>query len=177
MKKILLHICCGPCTIYPYRRLKEEGWEVTLYWYNPNIHPYLEYQNRLMSAGFLAQRLRAELILGDYELEDFLKGAIKNIEESQDRCSFCYFLRLKKTSEKSKEKGFDHFTTTLLGSSQQKHNLIKETGEQMERDLGIHFYYEDFRKGERENREISRKMGLYRQRYCGCLFSEKERFG
>lgn len=174
--KILLHSCCADCCPYICKRLKEENFKVTLFWYNPNIHPYTEYQKRLMSLGFFAQKVDLPVIYNDeYNLEGFLRGQIKALDKEELRCQFCYQLRLKETARVAKEKGFDCFTTTLLYSTHQKHNLIKEIAGDLGRVYKVKFYYEDFRGGFPEGIKLSKEMHLYRQNYCGCIFSEAER--
>jgi len=172
--KILLHVCCGPCTIYPLRVLREMGHDLTGYCFNPNIHPYLEYKRRaetlLAYAGEKAfPVIRAE----DYGMEDFFR-LVAGHEE--DRCRICYTLRLRETARLAKEGGFAGFTTTLLYSKFQNHELIREIGERLEREVNIPFFYFDFRAGWQEGVSISRELGMYRQPYCGCLYSEKDRF-
>jgi len=108
----------------------------------------------------------------DYSLKEFLKGQIN----TDDRCRFCYSQRLNKTAETAKEKGFDAFTTTLLESPFQKHDMIKNIGEKTGKENGIKFYYEDFREWHEQGKKEASSLSLYRQRYCGCIFSEKERF-
>ncbi len=94
----------------------------------------------------------------------------------KERCQYCYSVRLEATAQEAKEKKFDQFSTTLLQSTHQDHALIKETGERIGKEAGIPFYYEDFRQGWRKGLEVSKSFGLYRQEYCGCIYSEKERF-
>jgi four helix bundle protein len=172
--KILLHICCANCGIYPFERIKERGDNVTGYFFNPNIHPYQEYQKRLESLRQYSENVGLEMIYRDeYLLEEFLRNVSGQPEE---RCQYCYSIRLEATAREAKKKGFDQFSTTLLQSTHQNHQLIKETAERIAREVGIPFYYEDFRKGWKRGVEVSKAMGLYRQQYCGCVYSEKERF-
>jgi len=172
--RLLLHICCANCGIFPFERIRSNGIEVVGYFFNPNIHPYQEYQKRLEALKQYSERTGLEVIYRDeYLLEEFLR----NVSSQPDRrCAYCYSLRLEATARVAKEKGFDQFSTTLLQSSHQDHQLIKETGERIARENGIPFYYEDFRPGWRRGFEVSKEMGLYRQQYCGCIYSEKERF-
>ena len=172
--KILLHLCCGNCAIYPVDRLQEAGHEVVGYFFNPNIHPYGEYQKRLEALKQYARERGLEVIYRDeYLLEEFLQNVSNRVEE---RCKYCYAMRLEATAEEAKRGGFDKFSTTLLQSTHQNHALIMETGERLAREVGVAFYYEDFRPGWKKGMEVSRGMGLYRQQYCGCIYSEKERF-
>ena len=177
MKRVLLHICCADCAIYPLNKLREEKIEVTGFWYNPNIHPYTEYQKRLMTLGYYTQRASLPLIYKDeYDLEGWLKNLDVRYQMSDIRCERCYRMRLKETVKIAKENKFDSFTTTLLYSKHQKHDLIKEICQSLADKNGLEFYCRDFREGWKEGIEISKKMGLYRQNYCGCIFSEKERY-
>lgn len=172
--KILLHICCANCAIYPFHRLKKSGEEIVGYFFNPNIHPYQEYQKRLESTKNYSEAVGLEVIYRDeYLLEAFLGNVSHRVQE---RCSYCYLFRLESAALEAKKLGVDAFSTTLLQSTHQNHALIKETGERVGRVIGIPFYYEDFRLGWRKGVEVSRAMGLYRQQYCGCIYSEKERY-
>jgi hypothetical protein len=172
--KILLHICCANCAIYPLQRIRERGDEVVGYFFNPNIHPYQEYQRRLESLKRYSEEVGLKMIYRDeYLFEEFLKNVSHRVKE---RCRYCYSVRLEATAQEAKKKGFDQFSTTLLQSTHQNHSLIKETSERLAKEVEIPFYYEDFRQGWRKGMEISKAMGLYRQQYCGCIYSEKERF-
>ena len=171
---ILLHICCANCTIYPFQNLRESGIETVGYFFNPNIHPYQEYQKRLETLKLYSDKVGLEVIYrNEYLLEEFLRNISHRVEE---RCGYCYSLRLEATAQEAKKRGFSRFSTTLLQSTYQKHDLIKETGERVAAKVGIPFFYEDFRPGWRKGVEVSRAMGLYRQQYCGCIYSEKERY-
>lgn len=172
--KILLHICCANCAIYPLESIKNKGNEVIGYFFNPNIHPYQEYQKRLHTLKTYSEKVGLSVIYQDeYLLEEFLRNVSYRVKE---RCQYCYSVRLEATARRAKNEGFDGFSTTLLQSTHQNHHLIKETGNRMAMEIGIPFYYEDFRTGWRKGLEVSKMMGLYRQQYCGCIYSEKERF-
>jgi len=172
--KILLHICCANCAISPIEKIRAEGNEVVGYFFNPNIHPYQEYQKRLDALKQYSEKTGLQVIYRDeYLLEEFLRNVS---HREKERCQYCYSLRLEATAQEAKNKGFDAFSTTLLESAHQNHALIKETGERMGKKVGILFYYEDFRQNWRKGVEVSKAMGLYRQQYCGCIYSEKERF-
>ncbi len=172
--KLLLHICCAPCSIYPLRVLREQAWEVQGYFYNPNIHPYQEYSRRLATLEEYAAQIALPLLVAPgYEMEQFLRWVVYR---EQDRCRFCYGLRLEQAARVAKEAGATAFSTTLLYSRYQKHDLIREIGFQIGLEVGIAFYYEDFRRGWREGMATSKELGMYRQQYCGCLYSEKERY-
>lgn len=172
--RVLLHICCANCAIYPLDQLQERRDEVVGFFFNPNIHPYQEYQKRLEALRQYSEKARLRMIFRDeYLLEEFLRNVSHRVDQ---RCHYCYQLRLEATAREAKQKAFDQFSTTLLQSAHQNHALIRETGERIAREIGIPFYYEDFRPGWRKGLEVSKAMGLYRQQYCGCIYSEKERF-
>lgn len=171
---ILLHICCAPCAIYPVQELRAGGMSVTGYFHNPNIHPYLEYQRRLETVRKYAELVELEVIYRDeYRLEEFLANIAAN---SAERCLYCYASRLEAAAAEAVRLGFDAFTTSLLYSRYQKHDVIRNMGEQIGEKYGIIFHYADFRKGWQEGIAVSKKMELYRQQYCGCIYSEKERY-
>jgi hypothetical protein len=173
-KTILLHICCGPCAIYPLKRLREQGFSVTGYFYNHNIHPFKEYQRRLDTAQQFASDEKLELIIGGgYELEEFLMNTAGRHNE---RCEYCYESRLGRTADYAKECAYALFTTTLLVSPYQKHNLLIAKAEVVAQSAGVGFFYEDFRSGWDEGVSVCRSRGYYRQPYCGCIYSEKERY-
>ena len=172
--KILLHICCANCAIYPLEQIKEKGGDVTGFFFNPNIHPYQEYQKRLEALKQYSEKVGLEVIYWDeYLLEEFLKNVSHQVKE---RGQFCYSFRLEATAREAKERGFDAFSTTLLQSTHQNHTVIKQTGERIAQEIGIPFYYEDFRQGWRRGLEVSKSLGLYRQQYCGCVYSERDRY-
>lgn len=174
MPRILLHTCCGPCTIYPLEELRRNGWSVHGFFYNPNIQPYQELCRRLEAFRELADIERMDIIVRpDYDLESFLRQVV--FREHQ-RCIHCYSIRLEAAARLAKKSRFDAFTTTLLYSRQQKHDLIRSIAEEASRKYGIPFHYEDFRVGWKHGQERAKALGLYRQQYCGCIYSEKERF-
>lgn len=172
--RLLLHVCCGPCAVYPVRHLKELDYHITGYFFNPNIQPYREFKHRLETLHEFASQVKLELVADtSYTLEEFLRRALL---EPENRCRPCYEQRLRQTARYARENGFDCFTTTLLVSPYQKHELIKEVAAMVAEEEGICFKYLDFRPGWQEGVEGSKAMGLYRQPYCGCIFSEKERY-
>ncbi len=172
--RILLHICCGPCALFPLRTMRAAGHDVTGYFYNNNIHPYQEYVRRRDAAIDMAQQEEMDLIMRDeYDLETFLANVAPAPEK---RCSYCYASRLRATARTAVHEGFDAFTAALLYSRYQQHAEIRTLGEQIGRELGIPFYYEDFRPGWQEGIRLSKELGLYRQQYCGCIYSEKDRY-
>ena len=173
--KLLLHTCCAPCSVYCIEKLRKDGIEPTLYWYNPNIHPYTEYKNRRDCLKEYAELINIKLILNDeYGLDNFCKSVSNNINT---RCiNYCYPVRLRKTFEYAKQNGYDTVTTTLLYSIYQNHNFIKKYMEKLSKEYGIDFLYVDFREGFWKGHEKARELGLYMQKYCGCIFSEEMRY-
>ncbi|MDW7771425.1 MAG: epoxyqueuosine reductase QueH [Desulfobulbaceae bacterium] len=171
---ILLHICCGPCALYPLRVLREQGHQVSGYFYNPNIHPYQEFRRRITALEQVADEENFPLMTDDrYGLTEYLQRVVFN--ENQ-RCFLCYDMRLEQAARKAAQEGADALSTTLLYSRYQNHDIIREKGERLARAYGIAFYYEDFRVGWQEGIDRAKAMGLYRQPYCGCIYSEQERY-
>jgi predicted adenine nucleotide alpha hydrolase (AANH) superfamily ATPase len=241
--RILVHVCCAPCFSSVHKTLSDEGREVVGFFFNPNIHPYQEFQKRLHCLERYSALRPVEVIYDkEYNLDSFLVGALKakydssqghkiitkpkqtqgglvekievkdhlqiqltpkdnsmattrNIEvenpstrssdirgqknnaDFKPRCGYCISLRLAKTAELAVKDGFDAFTTTLLESKYQPHDYIRTVGTKLAAKHGIKFYYKDFRTGWKESIKISKELELYRQQYCGCIFSEYERFG
>ena len=174
---LLLHMCCGPCSCYPVKKLREDSIEPTGYFFNPNIHPYKEWDMRLKTAKEFAEKVDMKIITDEnYMLRDFLKKALMAESVENGRCRMCYTWRLEQAAKFAAENGFDSFTSTLFYSIYQQHDLMKETAEFFAEKYGVSFYYEDFRTGWQEGTDISIDLGLYRQPYCGCIFSEEERY-
>ncbi|MDP6438458.1 MAG: epoxyqueuosine reductase QueH [Candidatus Brocadiia bacterium] len=171
--KVLLHTCCGACTIGPLEDLRGEGHEVTGYFYNPNIHPLLEFRRRLKAQKLLAERVKLAMSCEeDYGLREFLDRVDWR---GPGRCADCYRLRLERAAAVAGERGFEAVTTTLLASAHQDHELVRSVGEGCAA-AGARFLYRDWRPLAQECPEQARRMGLYLQQYCGCMFSEFERF-
>lgn len=172
--KILLHSCCGPCTIYPLEVLKSQNHHVTVYFNNPNIHPYKEFKRRLNTLKDFAKAENLPLIAIDkYGLTEFLQQVV--FKESA-RCPICYEMRLEKTAEYASENSFEAFSTTLLYSRYQNHQLIKRCCEKLAAKYSLSFVYEDFRIGWQQGIDQSIEKEMYRQPYCGCIYSEQERY-
>lgn len=179
--KLLLHICCGPCALYPAKELlnNKKFYKITGFFYNPNIHPPSEYKRR--KDALISANTGIEIIYPEYKMEEYFKFVFFNNEGNDfkpfpaERCSLCWKLRLSKTADFAKNNGFDAFTTTLLVSPYQDHEKVRKTGEEIEAEKRIEFYYQDFRPGFRDGQEQAKKENLYRQKYCGCVFSELER--
>ena len=166
--KLLLHMCCGPCSCYPVKKLRADGIEPVGYFFNPNIHPYKEWDQRLSTAKEFAEKTNLEFYADEnYRLRDFLKKALPAECLPNGRCTMCYTWRLEETAKYAAEHGFTAFTSTLFYSIYQQHELMKRTAD--------HFA-KVFRPGWQEGIDISRELELYRQPYCGCIFSEEERY-
>lgn len=171
--KLLMHTCCAPCSVYCIDTLRKEGIEPTLLWYNPNIHPYTEYVLRRDCLKEYSKKIGVNAIFEDeYGLEPFCKEVINDVKT---RCiKYCYPIRLRHTFEYAKEHGYDTVTTTLLYSIYQKHDYIKHLMEKYSEEYGIKFLYKDFRVGYWEGHQKAHELGLYMQKYCGCIFSEEQ---
>ena len=172
--RVLLHTCCGPCALYPLTSLRAEGVEVTGFFFNHNIHPYQEYVRRRDAAQQMADLEGMPLVLqDDYRLEEFLANVAA---EPDKRCGYCYASRLDAVAAAAREGGFDTFTSSLFYSRYQNHELMRRKAEESAARYGVQFLYRDFRPGWQEGIRRSKELGLYRQQYCGCVYSEKERY-
>ena len=172
--KLLLHTCCAPCSISPVKFLREQNLDVMGYFYRNNIHPYTECLKRQETLESYAKKIDFRVIYQDgYDLNGFIRNVV--FRES-NRCSYCYHERLRATALVAKHGKFDYFSTTLLYSKFQKHDTIRSIGESVSSSVGVPFYYHDFRVGWKNGIEESKRIGLYRQQYCGCIYSEKERY-
>jgi len=172
--KVLLHICCANCAIYPVKTIREKGLDVMGFFYRHNIHPYTECLKRQETLQSYADRINLKMIYQEgYDLEGFIQNVVFREAE---RCNYCYHDRLRSTAMLARRGKFDYFSTTLLYSKHQKHDLIRAMGESIGKSAGVEFLYQDFREGWKEGIECSKQMGLYRQQYCGCIYSEKDRF-
>lgn len=172
--KLLLHACCGPCACYTAEKLLADGKAFDILYFNPNIHPYKEFKRRLNALRELCEKKRYKLIVDkSYPLEDCVRGMLA---EPTIRCAYCYRVRMRYAASYAKENGYDAFSTTLLVSPYQKHELIIQMAEEAAKEFDIPFYYEDFRAGYQRGVDISLELELYRQPYCGCVFSERDRY-
>ena len=164
-----MHICCANCGLYPIKTLSSKGIELKGLWFNPNIHPLEEYSKRLDALKTLQSLWGLDIeYIDHYGLDEFVKEVNSH---SGIRCEACYRMRLDAAASTAKKMGLDGFTTSLLVSPYQKFDLIVEAGREIEKRHSIMFYMEDFRPGYREGVRLSRELGLYRQRYCGCMYS------
>ena len=174
--KILLHICCAPCSIHPYRELKLKDTDsIAGFFYNPNIHPYTEYQKRKNAIKDYSGKTGFPVTIHKYDTENFFK-ALSGNEKAPGRCRICWRMRLEETASFAKENRFDAFTTTLLVSPYQDQDKLREIGVDISKKFGLEFLYKDFRNGFRFSQQEAKEKSLYRQKYCGCVFSEKERY-
>ena len=174
MKSVLIHSCCAHCAAYTAQYWREQGYHATALWYNPNIHSYMEHQRRLEAMQSLAQEMNLPLIVIEgYGVIDYFR---KVAGHEAQRCQYCFRLRLSKTAETARQMGFSAFTTTLLISPHQKHDLIREIGNELAEEKGVAFLYADLRKRYSDSRRMTKGRDLYRQQYCGCIYSEWERY-
>lgn len=172
--KLLLHICCAPCANRPIAQLREEGIDVTGFWYNPNIHPFTEYRERRNTVRTYAEEISLRLIEQDhYGLRPFVREVAADLDA---RCVKCYEMRLYETARAAAEQGCDAFTSSLFISPYQNHELMMEVAARAAAAFGITFFYRDFRPLFRDGQAFAREHGFYMQKYCGCVFSEQERY-
>lgn len=184
MRKLLMHACCAPCFVYIEKDLKENGLlinetyekvEYTACFYNPNIHPKVEYERRKNTfIEFCTKQKCNYTVIDEYDLNGYVKYVVENVgkdKEYNSRCEYCYYMRLKKVFELAKEKSFDIVSTTLTISPYQNHEIIKRVGKRLEEEFGIEFVYVDYREHFREGQQMARGHELYMQKYCGCVFS------
>jgi predicted adenine nucleotide alpha hydrolase (AANH) superfamily ATPase len=174
LNSVLIHCCCAHCTAYTVEYWRGQGYAIQAFWYNPNIHPYKEHEYRLEAIRLLAKKLAFEIIIyKEYEMMEYFRRVVGR---ESTRCRYCFRIRLQKTGEIAYEYGFKHFTTSLLISPHQKNELLLEIGKGVEEDTKTLFIYADLRKDYSHSRLITKPLGLYRQQYCGCIYSEWERF-
>lgn len=181
-KKLLLHSCCAPCSSYVIEYLSQY-FEITVFYYNPNIYPDEEYYMRVKEQQrFISEfptKLPVHFIEGDFEKERFyeVSKGFENEPERGARCTECFKLRLGETAKLAKEQGFDYFCTTLTISPLKNAELLNEIGQELEKQYGVKWLVSDFKKnnGYLRSTEISKEYGMYRQDYCGCVFSKRER--
>jgi epoxyqueuosine reductase len=172
--KLLLHVCCAPCSTYTLSKLREQDIDVSGYFYNPNIHPFREFRKRLASLRDFAKEKNFPIeMVTEYGLTEYLR---KVVFHEKERCLICYDMRLEKTAQHAVETGADAFSSTLLYSRYQNHAAIVKAGREMAEKYGVEFYYDDFRTGWQDGIDRAIAMDLYRQPYCGCIYSEQERY-
>lgn len=176
--KLLLHSCCAPCSSSVIERLKDY-FEITIFYYNPNINDKAEFSLRAKEQERLCERLNVGFILPDFEILEFEK-VVKGLESEKEggaRCESCFNLRLQKTAEFAKQNNYDYFATTLTVSPLKNCLLINSIGEKLQERLGVNYLPSDFKKkgGYLRSIELSKKYQLYRQNYCGCSYSKMAR--
>lgn len=174
MKKLLLHTCCAPCMVAVADLLLEEKeFDFTSYYYNPNIHPKIEYERRKNTLIDYCKSIDLNLVIEEeYGMVNFVKHVVDNkLNEQGKRCEYCYRLRMEQSFKHAKENGYDMVSTTLLISPYQNQELIKKVGEDLAEEYGVEFYYRDFRPVFRQGQNKARELGLYRQKFCGCIYS------
>ena len=170
----LLHICCAPCANQCIEVLQGDKLEVTGFWYNPNIHPFTEYRARRNTVREYLESIDVKLLeQNDYALRPFIREVADDIA---NRCGKCYEMRLFEAARQAKEGGFDSFTSSLFISPYQNHELMRETAERAASAYSVEFLYRDFRPYFRAGQDRARELGMYMQKYCGCVFSEEERY-
>ncbi len=179
-EKLLLHCCCAPCSSATLEMLKEH-FEITVYFYNPNIQPKQEFEKRYEEQmRLIAEHFNGDIpvILAPYEGEKFLEIAKGRelLPEKGERCFLCYKQRMEKSAAYAKEHGFDCFTTSLSISPHKNADWINEIGLELQKEYGVKFIYSDFKKrnGYKRSIELSRQYNLYRQDYCGCIYSKRK---
>lgn len=174
MTSVLMHTCCAPCSLSCIDPLRAEGIEPVAFWYNPNIHPWKEYEARRDYLLAYAPTIEMQVIVDeDYGLRTFVEHVASDIDH---RCTYCYQHRLEETARYAAEHGYETFTSTLLASLYQDHDGIKAAAEKYARQYGVEFLYRDFRPNFRAGNQRARELGFYMQKYCGCVFSEQDRY-
>ncbi|MBN2584157.1 MAG: epoxyqueuosine reductase QueH [Planctomycetes bacterium] len=169
---LLIHVCCAECLLGPLDELR--GRSTAAYFYNPNIHPLIEFRRRLKAVKILAEREGIECVCDeDYGLRPFLDQVDYR---GENRCGQCYRMRLTRTAELARQRGDEAFTTTLLVSRHQQHEVVRQVGEQVARESSVPFAYFDWRHLAEAAHGEAKRRNLYRQQYCGCIFSEYERY-
>ena len=175
--RLLAHVCCAPCWLAcapAWDRLVAPAGRWEALFVNPNVHPLIEFRRRLKAVQVLAHDRRWPLLVEEgYGLRTFLDEVDWR---TQKRCADCYRLRLRATADEARQRGFDHFTTTLLASAHQCHQLVRRIGEEVGGQVGVTFLAEDWRPLAGRGHEEARRRSLYLQQYCGCIFSEFERY-
>ncbi len=177
-KKLLLHICCVGCGVYISEELKSE-YDITLFFYNPNIFPVEEYKKRLHETKRISEEYGLKLVISENDHKKWLQ-MVKGLEsepEKGKRCEVCFRDRLKKTAEYAQNSNFDYFATTLTTSPHKDAALISRIGNELSKDKNIKYLDKDFKKNEgfKKSCAVSRKLNLYRQNYCGCEFSIRDK--
>lgn len=172
--KLLLHTCCAPCMIHPMEDLRSKGFDVSGLFYNPNIHPVGEHEKRRQAVEYYSKETDTEVIYPEYFPSEFF-WEVHEKDNDPQRCLICWRMRLKKTAQTAKDRGYGAFSTTLLVSPYQNYELLIKIGLTVAREEGVWFHYDDFRTGFREAHNKAKSKGIYCQNYCGCVYSHQER--
>ena len=190
LRKLLMHCCCAPCFTYIENDIKlngilnedgkKEKVDLTACFYNPNIHPRVEYERRKNAfIKFCKIKECKNVIIDEYNMKDYVRFVVENVGKDKKykvRCEYCYYMRLKKVFEYAKENEFDVVATTLTISPYQNHTLIEKAGRRLEKEYGVKYLTTDYREHFREGQNMARELGIYMQKYCGCIFSFEERY-
>ena len=172
--RLLLHCCCGPCSMYPLKLLTSQGIDPDCFWFNPNIHPQFEWDRRLENLQKACDHYGLELKKAGEACEEDYWRSKEYLEQYFSRCEMCYDKRMEETAKFCSENGYDSFCTTLLVSPYQQHDRICEISRSKADKYGVKFFYVDFRPGFYYGQKLAKEIGLYRQKYCGCCFSLDE---
>lgn len=172
--RLLLHCCCGPCSMYPLKFLTSQGIEPDCFWFNPNIHPQFEWDRRLENLQKACDSYGLKLVREGVSCEEEYWRSKEYLEKYGSRCEMCYDRRMEEAARYCADHGYDSFCTTLLVSPYQQHDRISEISREKAERYGVKFYYLDFRPGFYFGQKLAKEIGLYRQKYCGCCFSLDE---
>ena len=173
-QRLLLHTCCAPCAIYPYEIIKDTDYDLTLFFYNPNIHPEGEYLRRKAVLEEFAAKNSIPLLIPSTRMNSLTSKEREELWRNtpdEKRCGMCYEARLGAVAEYASNNNYDAFSTTLLVSIYQDHEKIVTISKKYAKKYGIEFFYHDFREGFRAGQRKAREAGMYRQKYCGCIVS------
>ena len=185
MRKVLIHTCCAPCFTFIQEDISKNGIlnnekvrenvSYTACWYNPNIHPKVEYERRKNTfIDFCKMKNVDYIVIDRYDLNEYVKYVVNNVGDNKEystRCEYCYYMRFKEVFKYAKENGFDAVTTTLSISPYQNHDLIIKALKKLSQEYSIDYIYTDYRDNFRVGQKMARDLGLYMQKYCGCVFS------
>jgi len=175
MKKILFHICCGPCATASIKKIQQDNYDVTGFYYNPNIYPEDEYNKRLAEAHKLAVSLKIDLIVPKYQPQEYFDAILGSEDNQKDRCPKCWELRLNRTAKKARELGIREIGTTLRISPYQNQALLLKIGKKIAEKNNLKFYTNELVSCFSESVILSKEQGMYRQKYCGCIYSREYR--
>ena len=172
-KHLFLHICCAPCSIEVIDALVKDGYEIFGYFYNPNIHPFDEYKKRRDSVIQYLEKLGIKYEIADYDVHEYF-DKIGDIQKGKGRCTLCYDLRMERTASRAKELGYEIFSTTLLFNPHKDFKFIARVGKENAKKYDLHFYFPKLKHDHWGNKAKAKELGMYSQKYCGCVFSSVE---